>query len=247
MCTGYGCFAQWQVEQARQAQMAQAYNQARTRNSPLGAAQLRERAFQSNGYNYAVSLNKKYVRDQVDANVAAYNKAHDQGFWGGLVDSLSIVGHGLVNFGSGVVNFGANLVDLVADTAANAFIPGCALSGFGIGPSYCVDVPNIPSIPIYGDPDLYGASQLSGSITAALVLAVASGGIGEGGLGAPVSTALANASGWTLLKNGFNYLKTGFSALGEWLGFGTDAASAASTKTATASLAADFGAGVESA
>jgi hypothetical protein len=58
---------------------------------------------------------KARVRAAVDANVAAYNQSQDKGYWGGLVDTLSIAGHGVVNFGSGVVNFASSTVNLVVD------------------------------------------------------------------------------------------------------------------------------------
>ena len=55
----------------------------------------------------------------VNASFEADAKANDKGYWGGFVDTLSIAGHGLVNFGGGAVNALADTVDLVVDVGAD--------------------------------------------------------------------------------------------------------------------------------
>jgi RHS repeat-associated protein len=94
-CTGYyGCYYEDLEEQARQAEQAATiafnYNRARTLNSVYSATELRDQIFDSNGAKYAIGIQKKAVRDAVDANVAAYNKANDKGYIGGFIDTLCI-------------------------------------------------------------------------------------------------------------------------------------------------------------
>ncbi|MCB2411983.1 DUF6531 domain-containing protein [Demequina sp. TTPB684] len=91
------------------------------------------------------------------------------------VEQLDIAWHGVVNFGGGVANALADTVDLVVDvgqTTFNALSPTCWTDTF------CAAIPNIPSVPIYGDPDLYRYSQTSGYVTTLAVEFVATGGAG---------------------------------------------------------------------
>jgi hypothetical protein len=91
------------------------------------------------------------------------------------VDTLSIAGHGVVNFGSGVVNALGDTVDFVVDvgqTTFNAVSPSCWTKTF------CAAIPDIPAIPIYGDPSLYQYSQMSGYATTMAAEFVLTGGVG---------------------------------------------------------------------
>ena len=126
----------------------------------------------------------------VNASFEADAKANDKGYWGGFVDTLSIAGHGLVNFGGGAVNALADTVDLVVDvvqTTFNAVSPTCWTKTF------CAAIPNIPSVPIYGDPALYKYSQTAGYATTVAVEFVATGGLGmvADGFSATVTAAKA--------------------------------------------------------
>lgn len=82
--------------------------------------------------------------------------------------------HGVLNFGSGAVNGASGLVNGLT-----------AMVNWGnnvrAGVSLCVDVPETPAIPqigVWGDPDLYGASQLSGEVTFIAAGTVATAGVG---------------------------------------------------------------------
>lgn len=91
------------------------------------------------------------------------------------VENLNIAWHGVVNFGGGAVNALGDTVDFVVDvsqTSFNALSPTCWTKKF------CAAIPDIPAIPIYGDPDLYRYSQTSGYVTAVAVEFVATGGVG---------------------------------------------------------------------
>ena len=143
----------------------------------------------------------------MDVNVAAYEVANGTGYWGGLVDSLSIAGWGTVNFFSGFANGASGVVNFAADLAANAAVPGCQLAAFGVDPGYCIDVPDIPMIPIAGDPDLYTWSQRTGSFTFVAMATVATGGIGAGGFSASASVAVANATGLTAIRSGVSWVR----------------------------------------
>ncbi len=118
---------------------------------------------------------KARVRAREQAKIDAYDKEHDLGFWGNVVDDLSIAGHGVVNFGSGVVNALADTADFVVDVAQttfNAVSPSCWTGKF------CAAIPNIPSIPVYGDPSLYQWSQGSGYVVGVAAQVVLTGGAG---------------------------------------------------------------------
>ncbi len=122
-----------------------------------------------------VAAEKERVRAREQAKIDAYNKAHDKGFWGNVVDTLSVAGHGVVNFGSGVVNALADTADFVVDVAQttfNAVSPSCWTGKF------CAAIPNIPSIPVYGDPGLYKYSQASGYVVGVAAQVVLTGGAG---------------------------------------------------------------------
>ena len=121
-----------------------------------------------------------------------HNPAADQA----IIDVLSIIGHGVVNFGGGAINAASSLVNGFSG-AVNWGNNTCASLHL------CVDIPDIPAIPaipIWGDYDLYRWSSYAGSATLQSVVIVGSGGIGAGGLGADATTALANAAGWGLIK-----------------------------------------------
>ena len=95
-----------------------------------------------------------------------------------------------MNFGGGAVNALADTVDLVVDvvqTTFNAVSPTCWTKTF------CAAIPNIPSVPIYGDPALYKYSQASGYATTVAVEFVATGGLGmvADGFSATVTAAKA--------------------------------------------------------
>jgi hypothetical protein len=179
------------------AQMMASYNQFHASDDPIVRAAMdqiaREAFYGVTDYKYQqkvqvalaeqaqkahdawVVQEKIRVRAAVDANVAAYNQANDRGYLGGLVDTLSIAGHGVVNFGSGVVNFASSTVNLVVDvvqTTSNAVSPLCWTKTF------CSAIPDIPSIPVYGDPSLYQYSQMSGYATTMAAEFVLTGGVG---------------------------------------------------------------------
>ena len=207
-CVGYyGCqpvFAATQAMQAAQAaNFASAMNQTTSYHQELA----RNKAFADNSQAYARSMNIKYVRDAVDANVAAYEVANGTGYWGGLVDSLSIAGWGTVAFFSGFANGASGVVNFAADLAVNISVPGCQLAAFGVDPGYCIDVPDIPMIPLVGDPALYTWSQRTGTFTFAAMATVATGGIGAGGFSASAGTAVANATGLTAIRSGVTWVR----------------------------------------
>lgn len=121
---------------------------------------------------------------ELDALSAANEAANAPSFWDNVGEGWSLASHGVVNFGSGVVNFASSTVNLVVDVTANASRPWCLPGAFGFdgGPrAGCWDVPDIPPIPVWGDPDLYTSSQQVGYWTGAAVTAVATAGIGTGG------------------------------------------------------------------
>ena len=60
----------------------------------------------------------------------------------------------------------------MVQTTFNAVSPTCWTKTF------CAAIPNIPSVPIYGDPALYKYSQTSGYVTTVAVEFVATGGVG---------------------------------------------------------------------
>ena len=114
------------------------------------------------------------------------------------VDTLSVAGHGAVNFAGGFVNGASSLVNGLSG-AVNWGNNTCASLHL------CVDIPDIPAIPdipIWGDYDTYKYSSWVGSGTLQAVVIVATAGIGSGGLGAEAVPALINASGWNLVKAG---------------------------------------------
>jgi RHS repeat-associated protein len=97
-------------------------------------------------------------------------------------DAAKVGGQGLVNFGGGFVNGAADLVNVVADGAVNAIIPGCQLNALGAGAPWCISVPDIPDIPIWGDYDTYRWSSYAGSLSfqASTVIAGDVGAFGGG-------------------------------------------------------------------
>ena len=174
----------------------------------------------------------------VNASFEADAKANDKGYWGGFVDTLSIAGHGLVNFGGGAVNGASSLVNGITG-AVNWANNACA------SVSLCVDIPDIaaiPTVPIWGDYDLYRWSSYAGSATFQAVVVVGSGGIGAGGLSADAGTAVLNATG-------INLARAGFAKAGSLLNLGKTGTEAVTTiaaeSTATASVAADFTSGAQ--
>ena len=172
----------------------------------------------------------------MDVNVAAYEVANGTGYWGGLVDSLSIAGWGTVNFLSGFVNGASGVVNFAADLAVNISVPGCQLAAFGVDPGYCIDVPDIPMIPIAGDPDLYTWSQRTGTFTFAAMATVATGGIGAGGLSASAGTAVANATGLTAIRSGVSWVRAAAPQISTYSRtFFTNASQAVRTATNNAS------------
>ena len=202
-CVGYyGCQPVFAAAQAMQAAQAANFASAMNQTTSYHQELARNKAFADNSTAYARSMNIKYVRDAVDANVAAYEVANGTGYWGGLVDSLSIAGWGTVNFFSGFANGASGVVNFAADLVVNAQIPGCQLAAFGVDPGHCIDVPDIPMIPIAGDPALYTWSQRTGTFTFAAMATVATGGIGAGGFSASASVAVANATGLTAIRSG---------------------------------------------
>ena len=148
----------------------------------------------------------------VNASFEADAKANDKGYWGGFVDTLSIAGRGLVNFGGGAVNALTDTVDLVVDvvqTTFNAVSPTCWTKTF------CAAIPNIPSVPIYGDPSLYKYSQTAGYATTVAVEFVATGGLGmvADGFSATVTAAKALPRLVTELPAVVNDVKSAVKAL----------------------------------
>ena len=99
----------------------------------------------------------------------------EQWLYNNAGDIADVAWHGVVNFGSGVVNALGDTVDFVVDvgqTTFNAVSPSCWTG------SFCAAIPDIPAIPVYGDPNPYQYSQMSGYATAMAAEFVLTGGVG---------------------------------------------------------------------
>jgi RHS repeat-associated protein len=88
-CSGYACYSNWLHQQQVNAMYAETYG-PRAPGTISGT--------EAYAHGVWVAAEKERVRAREQAKIDAYNKSLDKGYWGGLVDTLSIGGNGALSF-----------------------------------------------------------------------------------------------------------------------------------------------------